>query len=63
MPGQRRTRKFNGKSFQLNLGGLTKAEATQRATSLRTLAKVQRTTVRVRVTQGAGRGNWQVWVR
>ncbi len=50
MAGQRRTRKFDGKTFRLNLGGLTKAEATQRATSLRTLARVQRTTVRVRVT-------------
>lgn len=62
MAGQRKTRKFDGKTFQLNLGGLTKTEATQRATSLRTLARVQRTTVRVRVTR-AGRGNWQVWTR
>ncbi|KKN56910.1 hypothetical protein LCGC14_0567630 [marine sediment metagenome] len=62
MAGQRRTRRFDGKTFRLNLGGLTKDEATQRATNLRTLARVQRTTVNVRVTR-AGRGNWQVWVR
>ncbi len=62
MAGQRTTRKFEGKPFQLNQSDLTKADANTRAARLRIQARVQGKSINIRVTR-VGRGSWQVWVR